>query len=344
MSPMIADWSSVPARDEYLRTRVEDSGVAARLRRVVDRRAPRLGFDADRTAQAQLAVAEGAANLHRHARQGEMLLRVGRDGPGAALEMVCVDRGPGIADMPGMMVDGRSSAGTLGLGSTVQLADHTGWYSPPGRGTVLAARFQPSGPPPSAPRCSGLFRPLDEGGECGGAYAVCRAGDVVYAVLCDGLGHDAPAARAAAGAVALLRAGPPPGGLVDLIERIHRRISHARGGAVAVAAVDATAGLVAFAGLGDVAGWIVAGEHRHGMISPPGIAGHRTQRVREHVYELPPDGVVMHSDGLTDRWGPDDFPRLFGCPPLVIAATLLRDAGVRHDDQTVLVVGPPEAR
>ncbi|TNY37496.1 transcriptional regulator [Thermomonospora catenispora] len=344
---MIVEWSDLPARDEYLWTRVEDGSVAARLRRVIDGWAPRLGFDADRTAQVQLAVTEGAANLHKHARQGEMLLRVSRDGPVAALEMVCVDCGPGIADVPGMMVDGRSSAGTLGvgLGSIVRMADHTGLYSLPGRGTVLTARFQASGSPTSVPRCGGLFRPIAEEEECGDAYAACQAGDVVYAMLCDGLGHGALAARAAAEAIRVLRAGPLPGRPAELVERIHRGIAHTRGGAVAVAAVDAAAGLVTFAGLGNVAGWVVTGERRHGMVSTPGIAGHRAQGLREHVYELPPDGVVvMHSDGLTGRWGPGDYPRLFGCPPLVIAATLLRDAGVHHDDQAVLVVGPPEAR
>ncbi|WP_119730700.1 anti-sigma regulatory factor [Thermomonospora amylolytica] len=347
MDPVSVDWSTFPAQDEYLWTRVEDGSVAARLRRVVAEWARRLGFDVDRIARVQLAVTEGVSNLHKHARQGEVLLRVTRDGPGTALEMVCVDSGPGIADVPGMMVDGRSSAGTLGvgLGSITRIADHTGLYSLPGRGTVLTARFQAPGPRSAVPRYSGLLRPITGEEECGDAYAACRVGDVVYAVLCDGLGHGALAARAAAEAVRVARAESLPARPADLLERVHRGIAHTRGGAVAVAAVDAPAGLVTFAGVGNVAGWVVSGDRRRGMISVPGIAGQQARGLREHVYELPPGGVVvMHSDGLTGRWGPADFPGLFGCPPLVIAATLLRDAGVRRDDQAVLVIGPPGTR
>ena len=46
----------------------------------------------------------------------------------------------------------------------------------------------------------------------------------------------------------------------------------------------------------------------------------------------------MHSDGVTDKWRLADYPGLAaGHTPLVVATTLLRDAGVRRDDATVLV-------
>lgn len=45
----------------------------------------------------------------------------------------------------------------------------------------------------------------------------------------------------------------------------------------------------------------------------------------------------MHSDGVTDRWRLTDYPGLQRRSPQVIAATLLRDAGVRRDDACVLV-------
>ncbi|MCP9972658.1 hypothetical protein LUX57_52585 [Actinomadura madurae] len=46
--------------------------------------------------------------------------------------------------------------------------------------------------------------------------------------------------------------------------------------------------------------------------------------------------MVLHSDGLTGRWGlADQHGRR---DPMLIAATLLRDAGVRRDDRSVLAV------
>ncbi len=47
--------------------------------------------------------------------------------------------------------------------------------------------------------------------------------------------------------------------------------------------------------------------------------------------------LVMHSDGVVDRWRLTDYPGLAERSPLVMAATLLRDAGVRRDDACVLV-------
>ena len=69
----------------------------------------------------------------------------------------------------------------------------------------------------------------------------------------------------------------------------------------------------------------------------PGIVGHNVRSVREMVYELEVDSwLVLHSDGLTDKWSTADYPGLLGCSPLVVAATLLRDAAVRRDDAGVL--------
>jgi hypothetical protein len=77
------------------------------------------------------------------------------------------------------------------------------------------------------------------------------------------------------------------------------------------------------------------------MVSMPGIAGHNCRAIRQFDYPLPGEAlVVMHSDGVRDRWNLDDYPGLAAHAPLVVAATLLRDAGVRRDDASVLVAGP----
>jgi hypothetical protein len=48
--------------------------------------------------------------------------------------------------------------------------------------------------------------------------------------------------------------------------------------------------------------------------------------------------VVLHSDGLSGRWTFD--PGLTDRTPTMVAATLLREAGVRHDDAGVIVARP----
>ncbi|GAA4241314.1 anti-sigma regulatory factor [Actinomadura meridiana] len=347
MDPLTGGWTTSPLAGDSLRVRVEEPSAAAGVRRRITVLAERLGFGGERLGQVQLAATEAATNLAAHAREGEMLLRIVRDGGGPALEFVCVDRGPGIADVPVSRTDGYSTGGTLGLGlgSIERLADRSGLYSRPRVGTVLYARFRPPGSPSApGPPMAGLAVPIDGEDECGDAYTAWETGDTadgrtVYAMLCDGLGHGPLAARAAWAAIGAAHETPSPSRPADVLRHAHRRMAATRGGAVAVAAVEPAARRVRFAGIGNVAAWIVGPERRHGMISVPGIAGAHTERIREHAYPLPPGAVVvLHSDGLTSRWRLTDQPGLLGRDPLLIAAALLRDAGIRHDDRSVLAV------
>jgi hypothetical protein len=108
---------------------------------------------------------------------------------------------------------------------------------------------------------------------------------------------------------------------------------------VAVSVVRIEGGTAWFAGLGNVAGVAVWPDgERRGMVSMPGIAGHQARRVREFSYPVDADAaVVLHSDGVTDRWTVRDYPGLLRRSPLTIAATLLRDGGQRRDDACVAV-------
>ncbi|TQM71701.1 histidine kinase-like protein [Actinomadura hallensis] len=348
MDPLTsAGWTASPAADESRWFAVEEPSAPAGVRRGITAFAERLGFAGERLGQVQLAATEAATNLAKHAVRGEILVRVVRDGNAASLEIVCIDHGPGIADVPRSRLGGYSTTGTLGLGlgSIERLADRSGLHSLPRAGTTLYARFRQPGADPRLPLdrpYAGLTRPIDGERECGDAYAVIAAGGAVYAMLCDGLGHGPLAARAAQEAVQVMRETRPPARPADVLGRIHERLHATRGGAVAVAAVSPEDGRVRYAGVGNVSGWIVHRDARTGMISIPGIAGSHA-RVREQVYDLPPGAaVVLHSDGLTDRWDPAARPGLSGRDPLLIAATLLRDAGSRHDDRSVLAVTTAE--
>jgi hypothetical protein len=124
-----------------------------------------------------------------------------------------------------------------------------------------------------------------------------------------------------------------------LIERAHRRITHTRGGALAV--VQVAGRVVRFAGLGNVTAVVLANDTRKGMLSVPGIAGHQARTIRQFEYEAP-DGavIILHSDGLSARWEAAALPGLNTRDPLVVAATLLARAGSRRDDAGVLVLKP----
>jgi hypothetical protein len=162
-------------------------------------------------------------------------------------------------------------------------------------------------------------------------------------MMCDGLGHGPLAASASRAAVRSFH-DDRSGGPAEIMARIHTAMRGTRGGAVAVADVDLERRTVRFAGLGNIAGSVVADGRKHGMVSVPGIAGYQVRTIKTFDYPLPEEAiVVLHSDGLTERWSPDDRDRLFSRGPLLIAAALLRDAGVRKDDAGVLVARPPSS-
>jgi serine phosphatase RsbU (regulator of sigma subunit) len=172
----------------------------------------------------------------------------------------------------------------------------------------------------------------------GDGFAVRPLGEHrVQVMVCDGLGHGPLAAVAAQAAEAAFWPMPDVGPR-EVVEHVHRALGHTRGAVIMVAELDAAAHRVRFAGLGNITGAVVDGTQKRMMASQPGIAGHQRPSVREIELPYPASSLlVMHTDGLTDRWNIHDYPGLSGRAPLVIAATLLRDASVRRDDATVLV-------
>jgi anti-sigma regulatory factor (Ser/Thr protein kinase) len=319
--------------------RVEETGSASGVRRAAERLADHLGMSERRSADLAIVVAEAAGNLAKHATGGSLLVRAVRAGGQAGVEVVAVDSGPGMADVARAIGDGHSTAGTLGigLGAIVRQSSWSDLHSVPGRGTVLAIQVWPSEPPAVA-WAAGMTRPLTGEPVSGDAFAVREADGRRQVMVCDGLGHGRLAAAAAQEAVRGFGAAPagPP---ATVVEALHRAIAHTRGAAVAVAELDPDAGVIRYAGLGNISGTVFGRDgSRRGMVSLPGIAGHQRRQIREYDYPLGPGSVVvMHSDGVVDRWNPADYPGLLTHSPLVIAATVLRDAGTRRDDAGVLV-------
>jgi anti-sigma regulatory factor (Ser/Thr protein kinase) len=335
----LSQWLAAPDAEDMRWIRVEDPSAVGGARNTALAMAERLAFPAARAERLGLAVTEAASNLAKHAREGTLLLRIcrGEDLPG--IELVTIDAGPGIADVGAALRDGKSTAGTLGigLGAIRRLADSCELYSLPGRGTALAARFGVQ-PAPPAPGWAGLIRPIRGEAECGDSYAAHRSDLATTGILCDGLGHGPMAASAAREAIAAFRDAPGDEPAA-VLERAHRRMGRTRGGAVAIVRIDGPS--VTFAGLGNVAGWILTGQTRQGMVSLPGIAGHQARKFRQYQYAIEPGAaVVLHSDGLSSRWNIRDLPGLTRQDPLLVAAALLSEAGVHRDDAGVLVLTP----
>jgi anti-sigma regulatory factor (Ser/Thr protein kinase) len=321
---------------------VSDAGTVGAVRRAAVALGQQVGLSERRLADLAIVAAELASNLHKHATDGAVQLRAVYAGTDAGVELVATDTGPGVPDLAVVTHDGYSTTGTLGigLGAMARRSSEFEAFSQPGRGTTVAVAVW-EGPTAPARWAAGLVRPMTGQTVCGDGYAVRVCGDRSQALLCDGLGHG-PLAEAASQATVSAFHDAPSGGPAEVLAHVHRAVSHTRGVVAAVVDIDRGAGVVSCASVGNIAGWVVDPGHRRGMAAQPGIVGDRASRkIRGYDYPLSPDAVVvLHTDGVTNRWDLAAYPGLLQRGPLLIAATVLRDAGTRRDDAGVLVVKP----
>jgi anti-sigma regulatory factor (Ser/Thr protein kinase) len=331
------------------RVPIEEASQCGEARRIALRVAGEAGFDEVRAGKVAIAVMEMCTNILKHAVTGEILLQItdpGSEGMAPQLEILSLDKGPGMRDLEQCLVDGYTTGSSpgQGLGAIRRLSDETDFYSAPGEGTAILARWPVAemergnqGDPP--PLRVGAVN-VSKYGEsfCGDSWGIEQAEGVSTVLLADGLGHGYEAGQASLEAVRILRDNPdlPPGSLLDLT---HRALRSLRGAAVSIARVDQVAGKVTFSGLGNVMAQIYTGDQRsQHLVSVNGTAGHQTARIREFTYPWPADGIlVMHSDGLSTSAGLDPYPALAFRDPSLIAGVLYRDFSRGRDDATVVV-------
>lgn len=100
------------------------------------------GFDETASRMFATAVSELARNILCHAGRGEIHLRWVDERARRGIEVVALDKGPGIPDIEQALQDHFSSAGTLGLGlpGVKRLMDDFRLDSEVGRGTRVTAR------------------------------------------------------------------------------------------------------------------------------------------------------------------------------------------------------------
>lgn len=88
------------------------------------------------------AVTELARNIRKYAQRGTVEISVVNDGSRRCVQVLAVDRGPGIADLQAALRDHYSTGNTFGLGlpGTRRLVDDFEIESVPGRGTRVLIR------------------------------------------------------------------------------------------------------------------------------------------------------------------------------------------------------------
>jgi anti-sigma regulatory factor (Ser/Thr protein kinase) len=312
---------------------VDDPSRVAEIRRAATAIAREEGLHETLVGHVALVATEVCTNLLKHATNGEVFLSALSDRSEPGIEILAVDRGPGMTDVARCLADGYSSAKTsgTGLGAIARLSQEFDIYSEQGRGTVLVARIH--GPKVARTRIGAVLKPITGEEVCGDAWAFSKRQDGLNLIVADGLGHGPLAARASAEAIAAFRRSGEMAPTA-VLQEVHRALRGTRGAAVAVASVDQAGSKVRYAGIGNIGGVLAGVGKPLLMISHNGTAGYHSPRLQEFSYPLPEEAlIVLHSDGLHTSWNLDGYPGLRRCDPSLIAGVLYRDF-TRHRDST----------
>jgi anti-sigma regulatory factor (Ser/Thr protein kinase) len=321
---------------------IEEETQVGEARRQALQLAQHHGLDAAAAGRVAIAATELATNLLRHAGGGELLVQALLYGDGPLIELMAIDRGPGMQDVERCLADGYSTAGSAGtgLGAIRRLAAEFDIYSIAGEGTVVLARLGATAYTgrSQTPRFGAINVAVTGESECGDSWRLATHEDVTAIMIADGLGHGSLAAHAARCATAAFEAAPFDAPR-EVLERANRATSGTRGAAAACACVPPD-GAVTYAGVGNIVGSLVSHGRTQGLISHGGTLGLRVSRLQQFEYRRAAASalLVMHSDGISARWDLKSRPGLLQRHPAIVAAILYRDHARGRDDSTVVVM------
>ncbi|WP_077002892.1 ATP-binding SpoIIE family protein phosphatase [Variovorax sp. KK3] len=325
---------------------IEDASCVGEARRHVARLCSERDWPEVDAARAAIVATELGTNLAKHAQKGQLLVAA-RD-PFGDIEILSVDGGPGIADLPRAMRDGVSTRSTpgSGLGAIARQSDFFDIHSAPDQGTTCVARIAPASRAPAAPTARGgaayafgaVCVPVRGETVCGDGWCVAFDGERAAALLADGLGHGPDAAVASQEAVRCF-AERPFADARESLPPMHEALRTTRG--AAVFAMRVGAGDVAYAGAGNVLGRVVSGTFDKSLLTPHGTLGLQARRFEAMRMPLPLHAtVILHSDGVVSRWDAGGLGPLLHRDPVLLAARIYADFSRGRDDVCILALRP----
>jgi len=201
-----------------------------------------LNFDETERGKIAIVATELTSNLVKHARNGEVIISRFKNPHGiTGLDLIGLDKGPGISNISAALRDGFSSSGTLGtgLGAISRLSSQFDLHSVQSLGTAVWSRFYRSG-------STVVTDPMETACICVAMPGETVSGDAIKTTdgmnrrlvfVVDGLGHGPLAAEASNCAIDAfedLHDQSP----AAILSSVHRAMRATRGAAAAVAEID----------------------------------------------------------------------------------------------------------
>ena len=327
---------------EHASFAMDDASRVGEVRRHAATLAQRAQMDEVNAGRLAIIVTELGNNLVRHAKGGVLLIALHEEL--RQVEVVSIDRGPGIADVARSLTDGVSTGTTpgTGLGAVRRLAADFHLHSAVPDGTVVVARVRAAGAPAplqaSPVVAAGISVALAGEIVCGDAWALTVDGTSTSVLVADGLGHGPDAAEASRAAVEVFT-DDPASDARSLVTAMHQRLRRTRGAAVMLLQLDEEGSRIRSCGAGNVVARVVTGDSDRTVLTQHGTAGVQIRTPEEATMDWPDHAiVVVHSDGIESRWDPRRLMPVLRRDPMLAAALLLRDHSRGRDDATVVVL------
>jgi anti-sigma regulatory factor (Ser/Thr protein kinase) len=326
--------------------RVEERSFVSYLKREIHSEVSHARFSETRAGEIDIIVSELCSNLIKHVGNGEVLYRVFDVGEhDSRFEILCIDKGPGMMDVPRMMKDGMSTANTLGhgLGAIERLSDVSQVYSVPNWGTIVYAKVTTETSKWVAKsgldvdiRALNVNKPREV--VCGDGYRIKRKGAEVRIFFGDGLGHGEFAKEAVdrAGDFFMSCGENDP---VSILRGMHEQVRRTRGLVATVAICDLAKNEWSICGIGNILGRMYSGVTYRNYMSYNGTVGlNIPNSMKESVYKIEKNQhLILCSDGIRTRWDLNRFPSVFKYDSTLLAAALYSDFTRRNDDSSILI-------
>jgi anti-sigma regulatory factor (Ser/Thr protein kinase) len=300
------------------------------------------GMNEEQVGGLAVTVSELGHNHLAHARDGEIaVLPVERDGV-RGVEIVAVDRGPGIAD-PTAAIEGvvANPAGLgVGLRGAMAFADEVDFDIRQREGMCVRARkyAQRVG---RRREVAILGRPCVDFGLSGDDAAFFRTPRGLVLTIADGLGHgfEAREASSRAMAVATTMIGSSP---AQVLASVDTALLGTRGAVMALADVDEGSCVMHHGCVGNITTRLCSSSASHALGGTSFVLGARGSRGRTFPQEDrnlgPGDVLVMTSDGVRSAMRIEGVDAgILRRHPLVIAHHIMRSFARDGDDVTILV-------
>lgn len=327
----------------HIAFKAEDRSYFAILKKEIHALAVTARFGEKKLGEIDIIVAEMVSNLVKHAGGGQVLVKLIEEKGVQGIEIISIDKGPGMTDVTRMVADGVSTKNTLGqgLGAMKRLADIFQVYSLKDWGTVILVRvFEKELPRFTKPpmwEVKSVIIPKPGETECGDGFFWTATKDHLKLFLGDGLGHGPEAAKAVvqAGNAFLECEEVEPG---EIIRHINNAVKKTRGLVGTVAIFDVKEKKWRLCGVGNIATKINSPTISKGYMAYNGIIGlnvPNTLNAQEAPYE-PGQHIIMCSDGIKTRWDSIKYPAILRYDLSIVSASLLKDFARNTDDMSVV--------